>query len=100
MKEVTAMCKRYEYDATIRAADRPGGAYVAFPWDVREEFGRGRAKVHVTFDGVPYDGSVVNMGVRNEDGSVCYVIGILKAIRQRLGKGPGDVVHVVVTERE
>ncbi|MCI1288323.1 MAG: DUF1905 domain-containing protein [Olsenella sp.] len=94
------MCKRYEYDAIIRAADRPGGAYVPFPWDVREEFGRGRVKVHATFDGVPYDGSVVNMGVKNEDGSVCYVIGILKAIRQRLGKGPGDAVHVVVTEQE
>lgn len=94
-----AVGRRYEYDATICAADRPGGAYVPFPWDVREEFGRGRVKVHATFDGEPYDGSVVNMGVRNEDGSVCYVLGVLKAIRQRLGKGPGDVVHVVVIER-
>ena len=26
------------------------------------------------------EGSIVNMGVKNEDGSVCYVIGILKAM--------------------
>gem|GEM_PF-3585833 len=40
----------------------------------------------------PYDGSVVNMGVKNSDGSVCYIIGFLKDIRAiryalRFGKG-------------
>lgn len=70
--------KTYEYETVICEADGKGGAYVAFPYDVREEFGRGREKVHVTFDGVPYDGSVVNMGVKNADGSICYIIGIKK----------------------
>ena len=91
-------CKVYEFDAVIQSADK-GGAYVAFPYDIRAEFGRGRVKVHVTFDGVPYDGSVVNMGVKNPDGSVCYIIGILKAIRAEIGKAPGDMVHVRVWER-
>jgi len=90
--------KVYEFDALIQAADK-GGAYVAFPYDIREEFGRGRVKVHVTFDGVPYDGSVVNMGVKHPDGSICYIIGVLKAIREALGKAPGDMVHVTVCER-
>lgn len=52
--------------------------------------------MHATFDGQPYDGSVVNMGVTDDEGNVCYVIGLLKAIRARLGKGEGDVVHVVI----
>ena len=43
-------------------------------------------KVHATFDGAPYDGSVVNMGVKNADGSVCYIIGVRKDIRSRIGK--------------
>lgn len=90
----------YKYETTICDADGTGGAYVAFPYDVRKEFGRGRAKVHVTFDGVPYDGSVVNMGVKNADGSICYVIGIRKDIRARIGKQPGDLVRVTVQERE
>ena len=90
--------KAYEYDAVIRTDPESGGAYVAFPWDIRAEFGRGRVKVHAEFDGIPYDGSIVNMGVKNADGSVCYVIGILKAIRQQLGKGNGDPVHVVITD--
>ena len=49
------------------------GAYVIFPYDICKEFGRGRVKVHAIFDGVPYDGSVANMGVKNEDGSISYI---------------------------
>jgi hypothetical protein len=73
---------------------------VVFPYDIRKEFGRGRVKVHATFDGEAYDGSIVNMGVKNEDGSVCYIIGVLKSIRARIGKQPGDSVRVTVRERE
>ena len=51
------------------------------------------------FDGIPYTGSVVNMGLTNPDGSVCYIIGVLKAIRNQLGKGEGDMIHVVMEER-
>lgn len=88
----------YEYDAVIMADDKTGGAFVPFPYDVRAEFGKGRVKVHATFDGEPYDGSVVNMGVKNADGSVCYIIGILKSIRSNIGKQPGDSVHVTIKE--
>ena len=87
---------RYEYDAILRELPENGGAYVAFPWDLRKEFGKGRVKVHASFDGIPYDGSIVNMGVKNEDGSVCYIIGVLKAIRNRLNKRDGDPIHVVI----
>ena len=76
-----------------------GGAYVIFPWDIRKEFGKGRVKVHATFDGVPYDGSVVNMGAKDENGEICYVIGVLKAIRKKLGKKDGNMIHVTILER-
>ena len=89
--------KKFEFDAVIHVDPESGGAYVAFPWDLRAEFGKGRLKVHAEFDGIPYDGSVVNMGVKNADGSVCYVIGVLKAIRNRLGKEEGDPLHVVIS---
>lgn len=90
--------KTYKYDAVIQSADK-GGAYVSFPYDVRKEFGKGRVKVHATFDGEPYDGSIVNMGVKNPDGSVCYIIGIPRDIRARIGRQIGDNVRVTVTER-
>lgn len=92
--------KTYEYETVICAADAKGGAYVAFPYDIRAEFGKGRVKVHATFDGEPYDGSVVNMGVKNADGSICYLIGIRKEIRLKIGKQPGDKVLITVRERE
>ena len=91
----------YEYDAAISStATGRGGAYVPFPYDIRAEFGKGRAKVHATFDGEPYDGSIVNMGVKNPDGSVCYIIGILKEIRAKISKQPGDTIQVTMKERE
>lgn len=92
--------KTYEYESVIYSAGDTGGAYVAFPYDIRKEFGRGRVKVHVTFDGEAYDGSIVNMGVKNADGSVCYIIGIRKEIRLKIAKQPGDRVSVTVRERE
>ncbi len=92
--------KMYEYESLIYEAGKPGGAYVIFPYDVRKEFGKGRVKVHATFDGEPYDGSIVNMGAKNDDGSVCYIIGVRKDIRARIGKQPGDKVSVTVRERE
>ena len=92
--------KIYEYDAVIQSSESgKGGAYVPFPYDVRAEFGKGRVKVHATFDGEPYEGSIVNMGVKNPDDSVCYVIGILKDIRAKIGKQPGDSVKVTIKER-
>ena len=93
------MGKQYEYDAVIHELPEKGGAYVVFPWNIREEFGKGCVKVHATFDSIPYDGSIVNMGVKNEDGSICYILGMLKSIRTQLGKGDGDTVHMVIQER-
>lgn len=83
----------------IYEVPRKGGAYVLFPWNIREEFGKGRIKVHVTFDGIPYDGSIVNMGVKDSDGNVSYIIGMRKDIRKQLNKRAGDTVHMAVEER-
>ena len=91
--------RKYEYNSILHE-EPDGGAWVAFPWDLREEFGRGRVKVHAGFDGIPYDGSIVNMGLKNDNGSVCYVLGVRKAIRQRLGKADGDTIRVTVEIRE
>ena len=81
----------YEFDAVIQEG-RGGGAWVEFPYDAREEFGGvGRVKVKVSFDGVPYRGSLVPMG----GGS--HIVGIRKEIRNKIGKTLGDPVHVVLS---
>ena len=89
----------YTFDAILHEIPENGGAYVIFPWDIRKEFGKGRVKVHAAFDGIPYDGSIVNVGVKDEKGEICYVIGVLKSIRKQLGKKDGDTIHVVITAR-
>ena len=85
--------KVYEFDAMIRKVDGIDGAYIEFPWDVREEFGRGRVLVSVEFDGVAYQGSLVRMGTPG------HILSLRKDIRAKLGKHPGDTVHVTIQER-
>lgn len=86
--------KIYEFDAEIKKVPDIDGAYIEFPYDVRTEFGKGRVKVHAEFDGAPYDGSLVRMKTPG------HIIGLRKDIRQKIGKQPGDMVHVVLRERE
>ena len=94
------MKKKYEFTAEIKKVPDIDGAYVAVPIDIREEFGKGRVKVHATFDGEPYDGSIVNMGLKNDNGSICYIIGLRKDIRAKINKMPDDIVQVTIIERE
>ena len=53
--------KIYEFDAVIQKVPDIDGAYVNIPFDVKKEFGKGRVKVHVDFDGTAYEGSIVRM---------------------------------------
>lgn len=80
--------KTYTFDLEIEAG-RGGGAWVKIPLNVREEFGTGgQVKVQAMFDGEPYRGSLAPMG------EGVHVLGIRKTIRQKIGKGVGDVVTV------
>ena len=36
------------------------------------------------------------MGAKKDDGTICYIIGVLKAIREKLNKHDGDTIHVVI----
>jgi hypothetical protein len=86
--------KKYKFKATIQDTFS-GGAYVLFPNDVKEEFGtRAQIRVKATFDGVPYSGSLVKYGQPQ------HMLPMLKAIRDQIGKGPGDTVIVVIERDE
>lgn len=90
------MKNKFEYDEVIHEVKDKRGAYVIFPWNIKELFGKGRVKVNASFDGIPYRGSIVNMGVRDDEGNICYIIGVLKSIREKIKKGEGDKVHIVI----
>ena len=84
----------FEFDAAILQNEDMDAAYVEVPFDIKVLFGKGRLLVHATFDGVPYDGQIVQMG------TPCYIIGVRKDIRKQIGKSFGDLVHVTFLERE
>ena len=91
--------KEYQFNAIIQQNGDMDALYIIFPYDLRAEFGKGRMKVHATLDGVPYDGNIVNMGLKDTDGNICYIIGVTKAIRKQIGKTFGDEIEVSITER-
>ena len=87
----------HRFTAIIERSGDMDAAYVVVPYDLRREFGKGRLKVNATFDGVPYSGSIVNMGVKDDEGNICYILGVTKAVRKQIGKTFGDEIEVTFT---
>jgi hypothetical protein len=82
--------KKYSFTAKIEPGPG-GGAFVSFPFDVEKEFGvKGRVPVKATFEGLAYSGSLMQCGGQR------HMLGVLKAIRQQIGKQLGDTVRVQV----
>lgn len=87
------MGKIYEFEAEIIKVPDMDAAYIEIPFDVKAEFGKGRVPVNATFDGEPYEGSLVRMK------TPCHIIGIRKDIRKKIGKQAGDIIKVTLEER-
>ena len=86
--------KKYKFKATIQAGEG-GGAFVFFPFDVEREFRtKGRIPVKATFDGVEDSGSLIRYGFPQ------HLLGVPKAIREQIGKKPGDSMEVVLWKDE
>lgn len=83
-----------KFSAVILQNKDMDAAYVEVPYDIKKLFGKGRLLVNAAFDGVPYRGQVVKMG------TPCYIIGVTKQIRRQIGKDFGDIVEVVLQERD
>lgn len=92
--------KTYTFKATIKKVPDQDAAYIAIPFDIKKAFGKARVPVHATFDGAPYDGQLVNMGIKNPDGSPCYIIGVRKDIRAKINKQPGNIIQVTIKEQK
>ena len=82
--------KKYKFKAKIQEGDG-GGAYLVFPFDTEKEFGtRGKVPVHATLDGVPERSALFRYGPPQ------HLLAVRKAVREQIGKKPGDTVDVVV----
>jgi hypothetical protein len=85
------MTKMHVFHAVIENAGG-GGAFVRIPFNVEESFGKKRVPVKATIDGQPYRGMLMRMG------EPYHILGILKEIRQKIGKDFGDEVQVALEE--
>jgi hypothetical protein len=82
--------KKYAFTAKIEPGPG-GGAFVTFPYDVEKEFGaKGRVPVHASINRIPYTGSLMQCGGPR------HMLGVLKSIREQLGKNLGDPVDVEI----
>ena len=69
-----------------------GGAFVTIPFDVEQVYEKKRVKIKALIDKEPYRGSLVRMG------GPCHRLGVLKDIREMIGKTIGDKVEIVLEE--
>ena len=91
---VSVAMKKYKFKAAIQSGIG-GGAGVVFPYDCEQELGtKASVPVKSTLDGIPYTGSLMKCG------ETSHMLGVLKSIRQQIGKGPGDTVEVVLWKDE
>ncbi len=81
--------KRYKFQAAIQRSDNGWGAFVIFPHDTQAEFGtNGKVPVQTLFDGLAYTGSLMKWR------TPYHFLAVPKAIREQLGKQPGDLIKV------
>ncbi|MBN2149129.1 MAG: DUF1905 domain-containing protein [Anaerolineales bacterium] len=85
------MSEKFRFRAVIEDAGG-GGAMVKIPFDMEQAFGKKRVKVKALIEGEEYRGSLVRMG------EPCHILGIRKEIREKIGKGIGDEIEIVVEE--
>ena len=82
-----------KFNAKIIEAPR-GGAYVEIPFYVEDIYHAKRVKVKALFETIEYRGSLVKMGTD------CHILGMPKAIREKLNKQIGDSVSVTIEKDE
>lgn len=84
----------YKFEAIIQQVENKDATFIEIPFDVEKEFGAKRVKIKDKFDNVDYRGSIVRMGMP------CFMIGLTKEIRKKIGKGIGDTVSVEIEKDE
>ena len=81
-----------EFEAELMKIPDMDASYICVPFNPVKEFGKkSHIKVKATIDGELYRGSLVDMGWGT-------MLGVTKALREKIGKKPGEIVQVSLEE--
>jgi hypothetical protein len=83
--------KSVEFDAVIRKATDMDNFYIPVEFDVEKTFGKKRLKVKIWYDKILYRGLLTRYNGE-------YNLMINKEVREKVGKQPGEKVHVKIVE--
>jgi hypothetical protein len=82
---------KIEYDAILIKDESNNGYHCEVPFDVEKTFGKKRVKIKALIDDIEYRGLLTPMcGI--------YRVMLNKTVRDKIGKVPGDTVHIRVEE--
>ncbi len=83
-----------KFDAILKNNPQfENSAFVEIPFDVEKTYnGQKRVKIKATIDGIPYRGLLCRMG------APYHILGVLKGIREQIGKTHGDTVSITIEE--
>ena len=92
--------KKYRFEGMLWRIEDSMAAYVIFPADIKQVFGKGMVHVHAMVDDLEFDCSIMNRGHKHYRKRPAYTISINRDRLMQLGKIYGDTVTVTVWERE
>lgn len=92
--KTSKMDKKIRFTGIIKQAGQANAAFVEFPLDVWEVFGKkGQIKIKAFIDeNASYRGSLVKMKTE------CHILGLTQEIRKKISKTFGDEVSVEIWE--
>lgn len=90
----------YRFESMLWRVPNSSAAYVIFPYDVKEVFGKGIVHVRATVENVSFNCSIMNRGHRHFKNKPTYTISINRDRLTQMDREWGDTVTVTVRERE
>lgn len=92
--------KAYRFKGKLWRVPESYAAYIIFPGDIKQIFGKGLVFAHFKVDDIEFDGCIMNKGHKHYKNRPTYTISINREKMLALDKIWGDMVTVTVRERE
>lgn len=90
----------YRFQGKLWRMNNSLAAYIIFPGDIKEIFGKGLVYAHFKIEHLEFDACIMNKGHKHYKNRPTYTISLSKERFLELGVPWGEKVTVTVKERE